>query len=141
MRIAAVDYGKKRIGLSISDERKIIALPLKLVDAGRNVQESSKNILHALTPYLAHLEKILIGLPLMMNGTHGEMAKEIERFTEILSTLTTIPIEFVDERLTSAQAERELKSLDYSRKERKSLVDSTAATLLLQAYLDRKTGS
>ncbi len=141
MRIAAVDYGKRRIGLSISDEKKRIALPLKLVDAGKNLEESSKQILHALTPYLTHLEKILVGLPLLMNGTRGDMALLVDNLKKILETLTPIPIECVDERLTSAQAEKELKGLDYSRKERKTLVDSTAATLLLQAYLDLKMQS
>lgn len=136
-RIAAVDFGLKRIGLAISDERRTIALPLDLVHAGKTHQESVRAIKKALGRY--ELEKILVGLPLLMKGIKGEMAQKVEQFAEILQKELNLPVECVDERLTTAQADRALKELDYNRKERTKMVDSTSATLLLQAYLDRKS--
>ncbi len=137
-RIAAVDYGKKRIGLAISDGGASIALPLKKVLAGKNLQASAKNVLDALSSYKTDLGTILVGLPLLMNGTRGEMAELTEKFAEVLRTASGLKVESVDERLTSAQADRALKEMALNRKERSKAIDSVSATLLLQAYLDRK---
>lgn len=136
-RIAAVDFGLKRIGLAVSDEKRTIAFPLELVHAGKTPQESARNIKKALERY--ELAKIIVGLPLLMKGIKGEMAQKAEHFADILQKEFNISIECVDERLTTAQADRALKELDYNRKERSKTIDSTSATLLLQAYLDRKS--
>ena len=136
-RIAAVDFGLKRIGLAISDASGKIALPLKRIDAGRSLQESAQGVLAALESYRKELLKILVGLPLLMNGTRGEMANLVESFAQKLRDAGA-QVECVDERLSSAQAERALRELDMNRKERAKAVDSTSATLLLQAYLDRR---
>ncbi len=133
-RIAAVDFGLKRIGLAISDAQGIIALPLKMVLAGNT---PIPNILAALAPYKHELQTILVGLPLLMNGTKGEMALLVERFAQDLQAACGLPIQCVDERLTSVQAERALKEMSKNRKERTKTIDSLSATLLLQAYLDR----
>ena len=136
-RIAAVDFGMKRIGLAVSDERSTIALPLKMALAGNSLQQSARNVMKALAPYIKEISKLIVGLPLLLNGKRGDMAEQVERFIAALKKETTIPIETMDERLTSAQAERDLKGCDYSRKERTQIIDSASATLLLQAYLDR----
>lgn len=137
-RIAAVDFGLKRIGLAVSDFSGTIALPLKRIDAGKTMEASAKNVMEALKTYRGDLEAILVGLPLMMDGTKGEMALLAEQFAAALSQASNLRIECVDERLTSAQADRALRELEMNRKERSKAVDSVAATLLLQAYLDRK---
>jgi putative Holliday junction resolvase len=95
--------------------------------------------MEALVPYKNEIEAILVGLPLMMNGTRGQMAELAEKFAEALRTVSGLRVECVDERLTSAQADRALRDLDMNRKERSKAIDSVSATLLLQAYLDRKS--
>ncbi len=137
-RIAAVDYGKKRIGLAISDENRSIALPLKLVSAGKTLEESAANVLSELARFNPNLEKILVGLPLLMNGKRGEMADLAERFAALLASKTQASVECVDERLSTAQAERVLKDeMHLNRKQRGGLVDCAAAAVILQAYLDK----
>ena len=136
-RIAAVDFGLKRIGLAISDEKGTISFPLKMVLSGDSLRQSARNVLTALAPYAKDLGKIIVGLPLLLSGKRGEMAEQVDRFVDCLRKETTIAIETMDERLTSAQAEKALKECDYSRKERKAVIDSASASLLLQAYLDR----
>ncbi len=138
-RIVALDYGLKRIGLAISDENARIALPLPLVTAGKTLDETIDRILASLSSYQGKITTIVVGMPLLMSGKTGEMALIAERFVQALSAKTTIPIQTIDERLSTAQADRALKELDYSRKKRSKVVDSTAAAILLQTYLDRTT--
>ncbi len=85
---------------------------------------------------LGSFEKIVVGLPLLLNGKKGEMALEAEAFGEALSAFLSLPCIFWDERLTSSQAERMLKEGSLSRKERASFSDTLSATLILQNYLD-----
>jgi len=137
-RIAAIDYGLKRIGLAISDASAKLALPLQTISAQKTLDATAHAVLQALAPYKNELRILLVGLPLLMNGTKGDMALAVERFADALRTASNLPVECVDERLTSAAAERSLKELDLSRKQRKKTIDSVSAALLLQAYLDRQ---
>ncbi len=82
------------------------------------------------------VSKIIVGLPRNMDGTYGPAADAARQFIEKLKTLTVVPIETWDERLTSAQANRVLIAGNVSREKRKLKVDSMAAQLLLQSYLD-----
>ncbi len=134
-RIAAIDFGTKRIGLAISDEKGRIALPLKMVLAGNSDAESIKTILSALSTF--HIETIVVGLPLLMNGKRGTMAEAVIRFAHLLQSQCQCSVITWDERLSSAQAERALKEFA-SRKKRSKIVDSTAASMILQTYLDKK---
>lgn len=127
MRIAAVDYGLKRIGLAISDPRGTIALPLKTVG-------SFNEAVTALRPYLP-LKRLVVGLPLTLKGERGEMAQRAEAFADKLSQTLQVPVHFIDERLSSKQVERDLAHL--SRHKRTPHADSAAATLLLQTYLQQ----
>lgn len=130
MRVAAIDYGSKRIGLAISDENKRIALPWTIVDAGRN---PIQNVLCTLKPRLHEIELILVGLPLLMSGVSGEMAEAAKAFAAALQKELTIPIKMWDERLSSKQIERDLP---LRRKGRSITIDSAAAALFLQSFLD-----
>ena len=133
-RIAAIDFGLKRIGIALSDDRKKLALPFKVVEGGKRAVANTQN---ALKPKLHEIEKILIGLPLLMSGKEGEMAHAATQFGNALEKALSIPIEFCDERLSSKHAEQSLKELSLSRKERASQLDMSAAALLLQSYLDK----
>ncbi len=130
-RVAAIDYGLKRIGIALSDKDKKIALPVGLVDGGK---KALANIANALP--LKEVELILIGLPLLMNGKKGDMALLVEKFAEDLNAIAHIPIVLWDERLSSKHADSVLKEISLNRKERSEKIDVMAATLLLQSYLD-----
>ncbi|HSX27053.1 MAG TPA: Holliday junction resolvase RuvX [Chlamydiales bacterium] len=131
-RVAAIDYGLKRIGIAVSDAGKKIALPLTTVEGGKRAIE---NIRHALRE--KEVEKILVGYPLLMSGKSGEMAVIVEKFAQELEKALGIPVILIDERLSSRQAEAGLKEISLNRKERSERIDEVAATLLLQSYLDR----
>jgi putative Holliday junction resolvase len=131
-RIAAIDYGLKRIGLALSDINKRIALPLGTVEGGK---KSIQNIAKSLP--LKEVEQIVIGLPLLMNGKKGDMADAVERFGKALEEALGIQVIFVDERLSSKMADANLRELSLNRKKRTEKIDTVAATMLLQTYLDR----
>ncbi len=82
------------------------------------------------------IELLVVGLPLLLTGQEGEMAKEAKAFGEALASFLSIPVLFWDERLSSCQAERMMKDDLLSRKQRASKVDTLAAILILQNYLD-----
>jgi len=136
MRVVAIDYGTKRIGLAITDITKTIAYPYKTVQTGKNFEETSQNILEALKDYLNEIETIIVGLPLQLKGSYSQMTQEVKDFVQVFQTKTKIPIQFIDERFSSKMAEQHLKdNLKMNRKKRSKIVDPIAATLLLQNFI------
>lgn len=132
MRILGIDYGRRRLGLALSDEDEILASPLPFLERCR--------IDHDLTSLSAliaekNVERIVLGLPLNMDGSCGEMTNEVLSFAAALRERTRLPVETFDERLTSVEAERVLVQANLSRKRRKGLRDSLSAVLILQGYL------
>lgn len=139
-RILGIDYGVVRIGLALSDESKLIALSLPTFRAQKKLQDTAKSLIAYLETVQkeknCQIEKIVIGMPLLMSGKKGFMADEVAEFVELLRGLTTIPIVLWDERLTTSQAERSLKESSLTRKRRSQVVDSVAAIIILQNFLD-----
>ena len=131
-RILAIDFGEKRLGLAVSGPLNITAQGLETVKR----KDSLKAIKSLISQYV--ISKIVVGLPLNMNGTKGARAVATEEFVESLKKGTGIDIELIDERLTSAQGERMLLEADVSRSKRKSSIDKIAAQLILQTYLDSR---
>lgn len=132
-RVAAIDYGLKRIGLAVSDIHRKIALPLAVVEGGKKAIQNIKTALP-----LKEIDLILMGLPLEMSGKKGAMAQTVEQFAKDLeAALNGIPLLLVDERLSSKGAEVRLKEISLNRKERSKKLDMVAATLLLQTYLSQ----
>jgi putative holliday junction resolvase len=130
-----VDFGTVRMGLAISDERRIIAQPLETVRAGKNNEETAKLIAIALSSYQG-IDMIVVGLPLMLNGKEGDMAVLVRAFAKVLGETLALPIVFWDERLTSSGVEKMLLGMDVSRKKRAQLSDALSAVSILQNYLD-----
>ncbi|PIS00863.1 MAG: Holliday junction resolvase RuvX [Chlamydiae bacterium CG10_big_fil_rev_8_21_14_0_10_35_9] len=137
-KILSIDFGLARIGIAISDENKRMALPLTTVPGGKTIESSVSNVLTQLSDTLQNVEKIVVGLPLNMNGTEGEMALLVRQFGTLLEEKTGIEVAYFDERLTSSAAHKELKGIKTSRKKRTSKVDQIAATMILQSFLDAK---
>jgi len=134
-RIAGIDFGEVRIGLSLSDERQIIASPLPCFKSLKKMEETAQQLIKILSS-LGSLDAIVIGLPLLLNGTEGDMAKQVKRFSEYLKLFFKGEILFWDERLTSAGVEKILKEAKVNRKKRSQSIDSLSAVLILQNYLD-----
>ncbi len=137
MRIVAIDYGKTKIGLAITDMSKTLAYPFKTVKTASNFKKTAQDILEALKDQIDEIEKIIIGLPLLLKGTFSEMTHEVNEFVKVFKTITKIPIELLDERLSSAQVQKELKdTLKLNRKKRSKIIDQLAASYLLQNFLN-----
>ena len=139
MRILGIDYGRRRIGLAISDEEGILASPFPTYVRERSVAQD----ITALTSLIDKhgVTAVVVGLPLNMNGSRGEMAREAEAFADRIRQETALPVELFDERLTSSEAERVLLEADLPRRRRRDLRDSLSAVLILQGHLDRQNSS
>jgi putative Holliday junction resolvase len=136
MRIAALDVGEARIGVAVSDELGITAQGIGVVQrvGGRRDLEALAALL---APYVP--ERLVVGLPLNMDGSEGRQVVRVRAFAEHAAAHLGLPLEFWDERLTTVAAERALLEADVSRRRRRDLVDKVAASLILQGYLARRT--
>jgi len=141
-RIVAIDYGLARLGLALSDERKIIAHSMTTLQAERKAEATAHKLIKELFQHAAanhyEIEEIVIGMPFLMNGKKGMLADEVIHFITLLKNLLQIPINTWDERLSSVQADRSLREGNFSRKRRSKMVDSVAAIIILQSYLEHK---
>jgi putative Holliday junction resolvase len=135
VRILAVDPGSKRVGLAVSDPTATIAQALTTVPAEPAATLASR---------LAEIAKaqdarrIVVGLPLRLDGRRGPEAVAAKELADRLRKESGLPVELVDERLTTAAAERSLIEGGVRREKRRLSIDRVAATLLLQGHLDRK---
>ena len=134
-RILAIDYGRKRTGLAVSDTMQIIANGLTTVP--------THELLDFIAGYVQKepVERIIIGLPKQMNNEVSENMKYIEHFVRLLKKkIPEMPVEFVDERFTSVLAHRTMLEAGLKKKDRqnKALVDEISATIILQTYLESK---
>ncbi len=134
-RILAIDYGRKRTGIAVSDTMQLIANGLTTVP--------SHELLDFITNYVKQepVERIVVGLPKQMDNTASESMKYIEPFVRSLKKrLPDVPVEYVDERFTSVLAHRTMLEAGLKKKDRqnKALVDEISATIILQTYLENK---
>jgi len=132
-RTLALDLGDRRIGLALSDALGWTAGPLPSL-----TRIGWKKDLSALRSLIGEHEvrRIVVGLPIRMDGTEGERARLTHEFIERLRRAVPIPVETWDERLTTVEAERTLIQAEVRREKRRQVVDSMAASLILQGYLD-----
>lgn len=135
----ALDYGRRRIGVAASDPLRVVAQPRGVVRAGSPPVEPSA----ALLERVRELEPavILIGVPLHMDGSEGEMAIEAREFARRIGAVTGIETVVRDERLTTVEAERMIRALDLPKRKRedRGLRDAMAAAVLLEDYLREET--
>ena len=135
MRVMGLDVGGKRIGIALSDETGTIAQG-KGVYRRRGLEEDLRFLAGKAREW--GVERIVVGLPLNMDGTEGEGARGAREFAEALERVAKIPVELWDERLTTAEAERVLLEADLSRRKRREIRDQLAAVLILQSWLDAR---
>lgn len=133
-RILAIDYGKKRTGLAVSDELQIIAGGLATVE--------TKNLEKYILDYLSHekVELIIVGLPKQMNNELSENMVRIEPFVNRLRKIVNIPVEYYDERFTSVLAHQTILQSGIGKiaRRNKELVDEISAVIILQSYMESR---
>ncbi len=135
MRLLAIDYGKKRTGIAVSDSLQLIANGLTTVE--------TKTLLSFLKDYLLReqVERFIVGLPVQSNGQPSENQARVRSFVgQLAKVFPNIPIEFYDERFTSVLAHQTMLDSGISKKRRqdKTLVDEIAATIILQDYMESR---
>jgi len=133
MRIISIDPGEKRWGVAVSDEDAEFASPR---DAYLPKTRAEGLALVAKLAKDEEAQIIVVGLPLDMRGTEGMSAKKSRLLASQLAQLTTVRIALWDERLTTVQASRSMRSQGINAKKQRSKIDSAAATILLQSFLD-----
>lgn len=134
MRALGVDLGSRRIGVAISDGRGTLATPYEVVDRSGDRARDHRRLVELAVELGA--ERIVVGLPLSLDGSTGPAARAVLEEVESLAATTSLPVETYDERLTTVSAERALREQGVSGRDRRKVVDKVAAAVLLQAWLD-----
>lgn len=135
MRLLGLDVGEARIGVAVSDALGKTAQPLETVERDERVQER----LAALAVEVG-AERLVVGLPLLMDGSEGAQVRLVRDFAEGLAAGLGLPLEYVDERLTTKEAEGVLVLGGVKRGRKRQASDRLAAALILRAYMDGLPG-
>ncbi len=135
MRVMAIDYGTKSIGVAVCDELQLASRPLTTIRRERMKPAEVTARIRALAEE-NEAGALVVGLPLNMDGSHGKAAARVERLIADLREQLAIPIVAVDERLTSYEADQLLREMGVSERERRQRSDEYAAMIILQDYLD-----
>jgi putative Holliday junction resolvase len=139
MRYLGLDLGTRTLGISISDTTKTIASTLKTIRFNDSDYDSLIPELKSIIEEY-EISKIVLGLPKNMNNTMGERCKTTIEFQKKIMDIFNIEVVLQDERLTTVEATNYMLEADISRKKRKKKIDSLAANIILQTYLDREKG-
>ncbi len=138
MHIMALDVGKKRIGIALSDSEEILALPLLTL-----VRKELKSDLETIIA-LAHqrgVGTIVLGMPYLLDGREGKQAQSVREFMQQLAVKTDVPVETWDERFSTVAANKMLTESGIKKSKKKEHEDTLAAVFILQGYLDRRRNS
>ena len=135
MRVMALDIGEKRVGIAVSDPGARVASPVVVLPAGevRACAKSFQRVLEDWEP-----ELLLCGLPMTLAGEEGPQAERVRAFAADIAKVVDVPLEFTDERLSSAEAKRSLREKGMSEKAMRGKLDMIAASLFLQTWLDSR---
>jgi len=133
MRALGIDFGLKRVGLSVSDRTGTLVSPLKTI-----VRTTRNALFDELLEIIQNelIEAVVVGLPLSMDGEDTMTTRQARNFADSLKRRIDIPVHMMDERLTSAQAEEELNAANVRGKKRKMALDSQAAVIILRSWLE-----
>lgn len=135
-RILGLDPGTRRIGVALSDPAGTIALPHSVIDrSGRDVAARLRELCRK-----SEVERIVVGLPLHLSGREGPAVESAREIAELARESTGLPVEMHDERFTTVTAESALLEAGVRRRKRREVRDMVAATVLLQSYLDGRSG-
>jgi putative Holliday junction resolvase len=131
-RVLALDFGTRRVGVAVSDPLGISAQPHSVLDG------ADPGLMPCIGRLAADLgaERIVVGLPVSLNGSEGPAAAAVRRFAGEVAAATGLPVDLVDERFTTVSAERVLVEAGLPGRRRRRVRDRVAAAVLLQSYLD-----
>lgn len=136
MRAIALDIGEKRIGVAISDPDMRVATPVSVLDA-RQVMGDAAPLRRLLTDY-DDVDLIVVGLPRSLDGAEGPQAARVRTIGDRIASFVGLPVVYVDERLSSAEAARRMAEAGLDERARRGSVDMVAASIILQSYLDSR---
>ena len=134
-RILGLDVGSKTIGVAVSDPLGITAQPVDTIR--RTKLDADLKELQAIVD-LYNASLLVVGYPRNMNGTVGEQARYVDRFVEALRERVPLPVELVDERLTTRMANQAMMAGNVKANRRREIIDQQAAALILQGFMDRR---
>ncbi len=132
-RLAGVDYGTVRIGIAVTDPERRLASPLE--NYTRRGEAADAEFFRRLAAE-ERIVRFIVGLPVHLDGRESQKSSEARRFGQWLGIVTGVPVEYFDERFTSAEAEQHLSAAKLTKKKRKARLDKLAAQILLAAYLE-----
>ena len=133
-RLLGVDFGDKRTGLAVSDDRQTIASGIDQISVG-GMQKTADAV--AEMAKARGVAAVVVGLPVNMDGSHGPRAQHCEKFAGELSRRVDIPVVMIDERMTTMAASRYLNETDTRGQKRKGVIDTLSAQIILQNALDK----
>lgn len=134
MRALGIDLGSKRIGVAVSDPTGMIASPLEVVTRSGQSAGDHRRLLRLAEEW--EVDRIVVGLPLSMDGSEGPAARAALEEIEQLRRVSAVPVATYDERLTTVTAERHLTEMGLDGRQRRGVIDKLAAAVMLQAWLD-----
>jgi putative Holliday junction resolvase len=135
----AVDFGNTRIGLAKSDSNGIIAYPMKTVYSKKNIIDDANLIINIAKEI--NSRNIVIGLPINMNGSPSKMSIYIKKITKIMKKIYDCEVKFLDERLTTVQANRIIQDNKRNFKDNKNSIDAVSAAVILESFLLQNEGN
>ena len=135
MKVVAIDPGEKRIGMAVSDPegKMALALPVYAVKADGRDAERVADLIRK-----QDAEAVVVGLPVNMDGTEGPAAARAREFAAEMRLYLEVPVEFVDERLTSEEARRRLRGVPLGRDRKRAHVNTVAAQIILESFLQSR---
>lgn len=128
-----IDFGDVRIGIALSDPLQIISQPFKVISNNDNTINQIQDIIKT-----EEVGKIILGLPLNLDGEDTKKTLEVREFSEILKSNVDIPVIFWDERYTTVEANEKLKQMGYGIAESRKVVDKVAASIILKSYMENQ---
>lgn len=135
MRVIALDLGSRRIGVAVSDPSGTLASPFQVLLRSGDPAADHRAIANIVDEVGAEL--IVVGLPLSLSGHEGAAAQGARAEADVLAAAVAVPVELLDERLTTVAADRSMQRAGKAGRARRKVVDQAAATVLLQSWLDR----
>jgi putative holliday junction resolvase len=134
LRVVAIDFGSKRVGVAVSDAGGVLASPHSVIQRSRSKPEDHRKIKAVVDEYEAAL--VVVGHPLSLDGSRGPAARLVEEEVEQLRKVLPVPVELYDERFTTVTADRSMMERDMKADARRKVVDKVAAAVLLQSWLE-----
>jgi putative Holliday junction resolvase len=144
VRVLGIDYGRRRIGLALSDATATLASPWRLLQRPPSEAETLRILVTEIAALAADddgLEAVVVGWPRRLDGSPTDQTRLVEAFARALEARLTVPVVLQDERLTSHEAESRLAARETDWRKRKAKLDAAAAAIILQDYLDSRPRS